>query len=468
MDEARINAIVAEVVRRLGPGGAGPTISAPRNQAGRNGLFDDIDSAVQAARDSYEQLKRTPVHVRARAIDNMRQVTLRNLEEMSRRAVEETGLGRVADKIEKNRLVALKTPGMEILQPAAHTGDHGLTIDEYGSLGVIGSITPTTNATETILNNGISMIAGGNTVVFNVHPSAKRTLAWYTKMLNEACVQAGAPDNLMTMITEPSIESANAVMKHPGVRLLAVTGGGPVVKAALNSGKRAVCAGPGNPPAVVDETADLKMAARHIIDGASLDNNIVCIVEKEIVAVASIADALKRELVAAGAYEVKDRELQALEKVLIEDGHVNRKFVGKNAGVILREIGVQVSDDCRMAFAEVDEAHPFVQLEMLLPVLGFFRVPDWEAAIAAAVRVEHGFFHTATMHSMAIDRLDRMAKAVNTSIFVKNAPSFAGLGLRGEGYTAWTIAGTTGEGLTNARTWTKQRRCTLHGYFRIV
>ncbi|MSQ84446.1 MAG: aldehyde dehydrogenase EutE [Myxococcales bacterium] len=468
MDEARINAIVAEVVRRLGAGSAGPVVSAPKYNAGRNGLFDDVDSAVQAARDSYEQLKKTPVHVRARAIDNMRQVTLKNLEEMSKRAVEETGLGRVADKIEKNRLVALKTPGMEILQPAAHTGDHGLTIDEYGSLGVIGSITPTTNATETILNNGISMIAGGNTVVFNVHPSAKRTLAWYCKMLNEACVQAGAPDNLMTMITEPTIDSANAVMKHPGVRLLAVTGGGPVVKAALNSGKRAVCAGPGNPPAVVDETADLKLAARNIIDGASLDNNIVCIVEKEIIAVASIADQLKKELVAAGAYEVKDRELAALEKVLIEDGHVNRKFVGKNAGVILREIGVQVSDDCRLAFAEVDENHPFVQLEMLLPVLGFFRVPDWEEAIAAAARVEHGFFHTATMHSMAIDRLDRMAKACNTSIFVKNAPSFAGLGLRGEGYTAWTIAGTTGEGLTTARTWTKQRRCTLHGYFRIV
>ena len=469
MDDARIQAIVAEVVRRIGnPSGPAPMISTPKFSAGRHGLFDDVDAAVQAARDAYEQLHRVPVHVRQRAIENMRQVTLQNLEEMARRAVEETGLGRVADKIEKNRLVALKTPGMEILQPSAYTGDAGLTLDEFGPLGVIGSITPTTNATETILNNAISMIAGGNTVVFNVHPSAKRTLAWYVQMLNQACMAAGAPDNLMTMVTEPSIESANLVMKHPGVRLLAVTGGGPVVKAALNSGKRAVCAGPGNPPAVVDETADLKKAARNIIDGASLDNNIVCIVEKEIIAVASIADRLKQELVAAGAYEVKDRELAALEKVLIEDGHVNRKFVGKNANVILREIGVTVGDDCRLAFAEVDESHPFVQLEMLLPVVGFFRVPNWEEAIAAAVRVEHGFFHTATMHSMAIDRLDRMAKAVNTSIFIKNAPSFAGLGLRGEGYTAWTIAGTTGEGLTNARTWTKQRRCTLHGFFRIV
>jgi acyl-CoA reductase-like NAD-dependent aldehyde dehydrogenase len=471
MDEARIQAIVAEVVRRLGTpaaGGGGPTISTPRYAPGKNGLFDTVDDAVNAARTAYEQMHKTPVHVRARAIDNMRQVTLKNLEEMSRRAVEETGLGRVADKINKNRLVALKTPGMEILQPAAHTGDAGLTIDEFGPLGIIGSITPTTNATETILNNGISMLAGGNTVVFNVHPSAKRTLAWYVQMLNQACVEAGAPDNMMTMVTEPSIESANAVMKHPGIRLIAVTGGGPVVKAALNSGKRAVCAGPGNPPAVVDETANLRQAAKNIIAGASLDNNIVCIVEKEIIAVAKIADELKREMNQNGAYEVKDRELQALEKLLIEDGHINRKFVGKNASVILREIGVTVPDETRIAYAEVEESHPFVQLEGLLPVLGFFRVPDWESAIEAAVRCEHGFLHTATMHSMAIDRLDRMAKAVNTSIFVKNAPSYAGLGLGGEGYTAWTIAGTTGEGLTNARTWTKQRRCTLHGFFHIV
>jgi acyl-CoA reductase-like NAD-dependent aldehyde dehydrogenase len=482
LSEAQIAAVVAEVVRRLGPGAAaaaqaagspagpttGPAIHTGSQVLGQNGVFDTVDAAVQAARDAYDQLHRTPVHIRARAIEQMRQVSLAHLDEMAVRAVQETGLGRVADKIEKNRLVALKTPGMEILQPAAHSGDYGLTIDEFGPLGVIGSITPTTNATETILNNAISMLAGGNTVVFNVHPSAKRTLAWYVRLLNQACVAAGAPDNLFTMIAEPSIESANTVMKHPGVRLLAVTGGGPVVKAALNSGKRAVCAGPGNPPAVVDETADLKRAARAIIDGASLDNNIVCIVEKEIIAVASIADQLKKELTAAGAYEVKGAELQALEKVLIEDGHVNRKFVGKNVSVILREIGVTVSDEVRLAFAEVEESHPFVQLEMLLPVVGFFRVPCWETAVAAAVRVEHGYLHTATMHSMSIERLDRMAKAVNTSIFVKNAPSFAGLGLRGEGYTAWTIAGTTGEGLTNARTWTKQRRCTLQGYFRIV
>lgn len=387
---------------------------------------------------------------------------------MSRRAVEETGLGRIEDKINKNRLVANKTPGMEILQPHCHTGDAGLTLDERGSLGVIGSITPCTNATETILNNGISMIAAGNSVVFNVHPSAKRTLAWYVEMLNKACVDAGAPDNMMTMVTEPTIKSAQALMKHSGVRLLAVTGGGAVVKAALNSGKRAVCAGPGNPPAVVDETANIRQAAQNIVAGASLDNNIVCIVEKEIIVVSSVADELKREMADHGAYEVKGKELADLEKLLIVDNHMNRKYVGKDAAVILRDIGVRVPDSTRVVLAEVHEDHPFVQLEMLSPVLGLVRVPDWEQAVAMAVRVEHGNFHTATMHSMSIDRLDTMARAVNCSIFVKNAPSFAGLGLGGEGYTAWTIAGTTGEGLTTALTWTKQRRCTLKGFFDIV
>jgi len=472
MDDARLEAIVAEVVRRLGTSGGssgpGPLVRSPRHVAGRHGLFDQIDDAVAAANDAYAQLSTTPAHIRQRAIDNMRRVTLENLDEIARRAVDETGLGRVEDKINKNRLVANKTPGMEILQPSCHTGDNGLTLDERGSLGVIGSITPCTNATETILNNAISMIAGANTVAFNVHPSAKRTLAWYVEMLNKACVSAGAPDNMMTMITEPTIQSAQALMKHKGVRLLAVTGGGPVVRAALNSGKRAVCAGPGNPPAVVDETADLRKAARDIIAGASLDNNIVCIVEKEIIVVESVADRFKQEMRDGAAYEVKGRELASLEKLLIVDGHMNRKYVGKNASVILKDIGVTVPDSIRVVFAEVHEDHPFVQLEMLSPVLGLVRVPDWEQAVAMAVRAEHGNFHTATMHSMAIDRLDYMARAVNCSIFVKNAPSYAGLGLGGEGYTAWTIAGTTGEGLTNALTWTKQRRCTLKGFFHIV
>ncbi|MCA9539705.1 MAG: aldehyde dehydrogenase EutE, partial [Myxococcales bacterium] len=242
-----------------------------------------------------------------------------------------------------------------------------------------------------------------------------------------------------------------------------------VVQAAMASGKRAIAAGPGNPPVVVDETADIVRAGRDVVFGASLDNNIICIVEKEIIAVADIADALKREMQANHAVEVRGRDLQRLEKLLITpDNHVNRKYIGKNAAEVLGDAGIRVPDSTRMAFAEVDEGHPFVQHEMLLPVLGFVRVPDVEAAIDCAVRVEHGYGHTSVMHSTNINALSRMARAVNTSIFVKNAPSAAGVGLNGEGFTSWTIASPTGEGMTYAVHFARARRCVLKDSFRIV
>jgi acyl-CoA reductase-like NAD-dependent aldehyde dehydrogenase len=271
------------------------------------------------------------------------------------------------------------------------------------------------------------------------------------------------------MLAEPTIESAQALMKHKGTRVTVVTGGPAVVKAALNSGKRAICAGPGNPPAVVDETAIISKAGRDIVRGASLDNNIVCIVEKEVIAVASIADALKIAMVEAGAYEVKGPHIKALEDlVVLPDGHPNKDWVGKDAAKIARAAGFHVPEQTRLLFAEVDFHHPFIQSELLMPVIGFTRARDVHEAIALAVEAEHGFGHTATMHSQRIENLHTMSRDINTSIFVKNGPSFAGLGLEGEGYTSFTIASPTGEGLTTARTFTRERRCTLKDYFRIV
>lgn len=477
-DDRQIQDIVAKVVAKLAAdpsvagmlGGRGPSIHAPRASAeGRHGIFGDIDSAVTAARAAHEQLVgRTSLDVRKKAIEAIRKATVDSAEDLARRTVAETGLGRVSDKIEKNKLAALKTPGMEALVPVGWTGDHGLALDERAPYGVIASITPCTNATETIINNAIGMLAGGNAVVFNVHPTAKETSVHFIRMLNQAMTAVGAPDNLFCCITEPTIESANQVMKHPLTRIVVVTGGPAVVKAAMSTGKKTIGAGPGNPPVLVDETAHLEKAARDIIAGASLDNNIVCIVEKEIFAVASIADRLKDELVRAGAYLLNDRQIQQLEKVMFEDGHVAKRFVGKNPSVMLREIGVNVSDDVRIAFGEVPENHPFVQVEMLTPIIPFTRVRDVDEGIAASVRAEHGNFHTSVMHSTNIDNLHRMARAVNTSLFIKNGPSFTGLGMGGEGYTSWTIAGPTGEGLTTAATFTRFRRCTLVDHFRIV
>ncbi len=446
-------------------------LATPAPACGRThaGVFDDLDAAVAAARACHERLVDSSLDLRGKIIAAMRQKTRDLAEELARDAVRETGLGRAEDKVKKNLLCADKTPGIEILEPWTKSGDDGLAITERAPFGVIGAITPSTNPTETIINNAISMIAGGNGVVFNVHPSAKGISRRFIEGLNEAIAAAGGPTGLVACIAEPTIESAQALMRHPVVRLLCVTGGPAVVKAAMNSGKRAVAAGPGNPPALVDETADLEQAAKNLVAGASLDNNIVCIVEKEIFAVEAIAGELKAQLLKHGAVEVRGPAIARLERLVVaEDAHPSRDWVGKNAAAIARAAGISCPEDARLLVAEVDEDHPFVQIELLMPVIPFVRVRSWEEGLEAALRAEHGFGHTATMHSQNLTALSTMARRINTSIFVKNGPSYAGLGLGGEGYTSFTIASPTGEGLTTARTFTRERRCTLKDSFRFV
>ena len=475
LDEQKVQAIVDQVLARLKAEGrlGGTPQAAPavvRHDTGKFGIFETIDQAIAAARTAFEQFVVMGLEMREKAVEAMRRACLSRLEELSRMAVSETGLGRVEDKIAKNRLAVTKTPGPEILVPRAFTGDHGLTLTERAPYGVICSITPCTNATETVINNAIGMISGGNAVVINGHPTAKGVIAHTVRILNEAMVSVGAPDNLVSTIVEPTIESAGALMKHPGTALVVVTGGPAVVKAAMSTGKKCIAAGPGNPPVIVDETAVIPKAARDIIAGASLDNNIVCIVEKNIIAVEAIADKLKQELIRAGAYYLKDSVAAKVAKAVVDGDHPNKRFVGKNAGWILREAGtgIDLPDECRIAFMEVEESHPLVQIEQLMPVLPFVRVRNVDEAIAAALRIEHGYRHTAVMHSLNIDHLHRYARVANTSIFVKNGPSFAGLGMTGEGYTSWTIASPTGEGLTTAINFTRERRCVLKDYFRIV
>ena len=479
LDEARIEEIVARVVDRLGQRPAGPVPVSPQPIAparggariprGTMGIYAEPDQAVAAARRGFEANEKAPLELRRKMIAAMREVTYKHLRELAHFAVDETGLGRAEDKIAKNKLVADKTPGLEILRPVAYTGDDGLMLTERAPYGVLLSVTPTTNPTETVLNNGIGMVAGGNAVVFNVHPSARGVCNWFVHLLNEAILSVGGPRDVLVSIDNPTIESAGALMKHPGVRLVVVTGGPGVVKAAMASGKKTIGAGPGNPPAVVDETANLGRAAAAIVKGASIDNNIICTAEKEIVAVDSIADELIRELCKKGCLLVDDRQVRELEKVVLQGDHTNKDWVGKNAALIAAQIGLRGhGDDLRLLLCDVPENHPFVQHELLMPVIGLVRVRDAAEAIAAAYRIEHGFHHTAVMHSTNIENMAAMARVCNASIFVKNDCNLAGLGLGGEGYTSFTIASPTGEGMTTAVHFTRERRCTLKDAFRFV
>lgn len=440
-----------------------------RAEAGiREGVFDTVDQAVAAATEAQKQLGKLGLEQRAAMIACMRRRFKEQVDFLAPLAVEETGLGRVKDKIAKNHLAADKTPGVEDVRPEAFTGDHGLTVVERAPFGVIGSITPSTNPSETIFNNSVITLAGGNSVVFNPHPVARLVSLFALSVLNRAVVEAGGPPNLMTTVREPSLDTSNALMTHPGIKVLVVTGGGAVVKAAMQSGKRAICAGPGNPPVVVDATADLRAAARHVMVGHSTDNNIVCIAEKEVFVVEAAADEFLSELENLGNVRIPASKVDAVTDLCVPGGKANRDCVGKNAGTVLSRVGIPADDEVRCGFMEVDRDHPLVQTEQLMPILPVVRVPDVDTAIDLAVETEHGYNHTAMMHSRDLEALDRMAAAIQVSIFVKNGPCLAGLGYGGEGYTAWSIAGRTGEGLTRPRTFTRDRRCVLKGYFRIV
>ncbi len=469
LSEDTVRDIVAKVVAEMGSTSASVT-------PGATGVFEDVYGAVYAAHDAFAAFCETSLATRRRMIAAMRETMLENADRLARLAVEETGMGRVADKIIKNRLAAEMTPGTEDVDAAAETDDDGLVLTERASYGVIGAITPSTNPTESIINNGISMVAAGNAVVFHPHPAAKGVSALTVMLLNDAIQRVGGPQNVLTTVSEPTIESAGEMMDHPMVALLVVTGGPGVVRAAMKRSKKVIAAGPGNPPVVVDETADIERAGRDIVAGASLDNNIICIDEKEVLAVDRIADDLKREMVAAGAYEVHGEQIERLTQAVIADpgrkgheGGANKAFVGKDAAWIAHNaLGLTVPAETRLLLCEVDRSHPLIWTEQLMPVLPLARFAAADEAIDYAVECEHGFRHTASIHSTNVDRLSRMAKVMNCSLFVKNGSNFNGMAAGGPGYTSFTIASPTGEGFTRARTFSRERRCSLIGSFRIV
>lgn len=437
------------------------TDSRPQSSIG-NGIFIDMNEAIEAAEMAQKKLVKYSLADRGKIIASIRSAAKENAELFARMAVDETGMGNYKDKIIKNVLAAEKTPGIEDLRTESFSGDNGLTIVELSAYGVIGSITPTTNPTETIICNSIGMIAAGNAVVYSPHPTAKETSIKAIEVLNKAIVDAGGPENLITTVQEPTIDQANMMMRHKKIRMLVATGGPGVVKAVLSSGKKAIGAGAGNPPAVVDETADLEKAAKDIIDGCSFDNNLPCVAEKEVIVVEKVADYLVSYMKKNGAFLITNKaQIEQLTALVVDKGHANKKFVGKDLAYILKQIGIEVPADAKVAIMNVEGDHPLVSAELMMPILPIVRVDDVDAAIDLAVEVEHGFRHTAIMHSKNVDNLTKFAKAIQTTIFVKNGPSYAGIGVGGEGYTTFTIAGPTGEGLTSAKNFARKRKCVL-------
>ncbi len=475
MDISReqIGAIVEQVLKRVleDKSSHGFPVSTDSD-----GIFPTISEAVDAAYVAQRQFIKLSLETREQILESMRKTALENVRLLAEMAVAETGMGRVEDKITKKTVVATKTPGLEDLKPIAYTGDGGLTLIEHGPFGLIGSITPSTNPAATVINNSLTMLAAGNGVVFNFHPAAKRVSQKALSLMNKAIVEAGGPPNLVTTVSNPTIQTGIELMKHPLIRLMVVTGGPQVVSVALKTaGKRVIGAGPGNPPVVVDETADIDLAAREIVLGASFDNNIMCTCEKEVFVVDSVADELIRKMQEVGAFLLNSYQTEKLTSIVLNPAKVgdahptpNKKFVGKDASILAKAIGLDIPSHIRLLIAEVHKDHPLIYAEQLMPFLPICRVRNVEEGIDMAVKAEHGFRHTASMFSRNIENLHQMARRIDTTIFVKNAATLAGLGGRGEGFTSMTIAGPSGEGPTSPRTFTRRRRCVLVDYFRII
>ncbi len=465
INESLIRSVVAQVLAEVGRGAN----VAPKSSAGRYGIFHDVNEAVIAARHAFEQLSEQGLEQRKKIISHIRRISIDNCVELGTMEMNETKIGRLEHKIEKLKTLGEKTPGVEFMRSEVFSGDHGLAVIEHAPFGVIGVITPVTHSLPTITGNAVSMIASGNTLVVNPHPSGKKVAAEGVRRFNQAIYNDVGIDNLICLIAEPTLESANALFAHRGINLICVTGGPAVARAALNSGKRAVVAGPGNPPVVVDETADLDRAARCIIQGGAYDNNLLCIAEKQVFVVDSVFDKMLAAMERAGAVRLNAREVDALTKVAIikvgEGEHKHdapsKDFLGQNASVLARGAGKSVPDKTELLFGETDYQNPFVPVEQMMPFIPFVRVRDVDEGIAKAKESEHGFRHTSMIHSQNVHNMTKLGRIMDTTLFVKIGPCMASLGLGGEGYLSFSIAGPTGEGVTTPLTFTRERRCSL-------
>jgi aldehyde dehydrogenase len=471
--EQTIRSVVQEVLAQLGKSN-GVASNNGHAHGGDWGVFDSVDAAVAAANAAFEQLKKASMEDRGKAIQIVKDICFNQAEELGAAELAETKIGRLDHKIEKLQIIR-KVPGIEFLKCDALSGDNGLTVTEYAPFGVIGAITPVTHSLPTLASNFVNMVAAGNTIVVNPHHSGAKIACEGVRRFNKAIYQAIGINNLVTIIGNPTIESADEIFKHRGVKLLCVTGGPAVARAALASNKRAIVAGPGNPPVVVDETADIDNAARSIVIGAAYDNNLLCIGEKEVFAVNAIFDQLMEAVSRHGGYRLNASQIDALTKAAFSPpkepgGHwiLNRDLVGKDASVLAATIGLTVPANTQILYGETDTSNPFVPEEQMMPFIPFVRARCADHAIELALEFEHGFRHTGIIHTTNVKNMTKMGRLMETTLFIKNGPCGAGLGNGGEGYLSFSIATPTGEGVTNPLTFTRQRRCTLVDDLRII
>jgi len=473
MNAALVQDVVSEVMRRLGDKKPGSAPVRVERSSGSYGVFSSVDDAVAAATESQKKLMKLPLEDRDGIVKLIKSTAGKNAREWGAMELAETKVGRLDHKIEKLQILEL-VPGVEYLRTHAQSGGNGLCIEEFAPFGVLGVVTPVTHSIPTLSANAINMIASGNSLVINAHPSGANCAAHAITEYNKQIAAKYGIDSLITCVMPPTLESAEQIFSHRGIALLVVTGGPAVSRAAMKTGKRAIIAGPGNPPVVVDETACLQNAATSIVKGAAYDNNLLCIGEKQVFCVDSVFDKFLEQMKMAGGFVLNSQQIDALTKAAFHTGpkdgkpHVNKDFVGRDASVLAQAAGVNIPPMTQLLVGETTADHPYVQVEQMMPFVPFVRVKNVDEAMDRAIESEHGYRHTALIHSQNLDTITRFGRRANTTLFIVNGPSMAGLGLGGEGYLSYSIATPTGEGITTPLTFTRFRRVMMTKSLRMI
>ena len=355
---------------------------------------------------------------------------------LAKMAVEETGMGVVEDKIIKNHFASEyiynKHKGAKTCGIVKEDKANGIKIVAE-PLGVIAGVVPTTNPTSTAIFKALIALKTRNAIIFSPHPRAKNCTIAAAKLVLDAAVAAGAPEDIIGWIDVPSIDLSNQLMKHPHVDCILATGGPGMVKAAYSSGKPALGVGPGNTPAVIDETADIKMAVSYILMSKTFDNGMICASEQAIVAVKDVYEEVKKELQYRGAYILNEKEAEKVSKIILtEAGTVNPKIVGQPAYKIAELAGVTVPQSAKVIVGEeleVNVANPFAH-EKLSPVLALYKAKDFDNAIDMAhdLVILGGAGHTSVLYTDARtqDRINYFAEKLPTCRLLVNSPSSQG------------------------------------------
>jgi propionaldehyde dehydrogenase len=428
------------------------------------GVFENAVAACAAATEAQKLLvKNYSLEDRDRFIQAIRDKVMPNMGLLAQMEFDETGYGRIEDKVLKNTGAVMLSQGTEALPQNMYASDKGLTVEYYAPYGVVGAVTPVTNPAATIIGNGIGNLAAGNAVVFNAHPGAKKTSAKTVELANEAIVEAGGPENLLAMVADPTLQTLDEIISYPSVRLLVGTGGPAMVKTLMTSGKKVVAAGAGNPPSIVDAFVDLKKAAAGLLASASFDNNLLCIAEKEIFVLDAVFEEFLQEFQAAGAYLLSEEDGRRVSDICLAQGPnggsvANAQHIGKNANTILAAAGIHIDSDPRIAVYITDFDDPLVHTEQMMPIIPIVRCPDFEQAMEWAYAAERGNQHSASIWSNDINHVTAFGTLINTTIFVQNGGTMAAFGIGGSGTNAPTIATPTGEGVTGPQSFVRRRR----------